>query len=162
MKNIIFFIIFLILCSFSNAESETPEIEEVSTDIAEVSAGITPDKPILYKLDTFFEKVQVALAFKTLTRLELRLKLADEKLAEIEAMYKEKKYIQVIMAHKQREDHLTDIVTNYNRDDIPESFRDKVKNEHSDEEVFTIMRMVTTAFENVGELKTKEIMNYDY
>ncbi len=66
---------------------------EVEVEV-EVEPGITPDSP-LYFLDRLFEAIAVSLTFDPAKKAELRLRYAEERLAELEVM-KEKNKTEVI------------------------------------------------------------------
>jgi len=78
--------------NISEAINETFEEVNITDEVEEnVSAGITPDKPILWGLERALERIQLALTLNKVKRAELRLKLAEERLAEMKLMAKKKK-----------------------------------------------------------------------
>lgn len=78
------FMILLVLLVFSFASFP---INAQSNDNVEIHAGITPDNLILWGLDIFIERIQLLLTFNQTKKLELRLEIANERLAEMEVMF---------------------------------------------------------------------------
>jgi len=78
--------------NISEVINETFEEVNITEGVEEnVSAGITPDRPILWGLERALERIQLALTFNKVKKAELRLKLAEERLAEMKLMAKKKK-----------------------------------------------------------------------
>lgn len=68
------------------AQTDTTGTTDTNSDVqTEVDAGLTPDNPF-YFLDTLQEKLSLFFTFNQQAKLELRLKIAEEKLAEAKAM----------------------------------------------------------------------------
>ncbi len=77
--------------NISEVINETFEEVNITEGVENVSAGITPDRPILWGLERALERIQLALTFNKVKKAELRLKLAEERLAEMKLMAKKKK-----------------------------------------------------------------------
>ena len=93
----------LVLSPFVLAHNETPsnetalEITEVSVQDETVSenveitdAGVSPDS-VVYGLDRAIERINLALIFNKIKRAEKALLIAEERLAEVEAMIEKNK-----------------------------------------------------------------------
>jgi len=73
MKYSIMFVVLLLVFSPVYAEEE------------EIDAGITPDSG-LYFLDTFMDNMRLAFAAKGESKIKMQLDIAEERLAEVNAM----------------------------------------------------------------------------
>ncbi|MBI4448230.1 hypothetical protein HY643_04565, partial [Candidatus Woesearchaeota archaeon] len=71
-------------------------------------AGVAPDS-VFWFFDTFVERVQLFLTFDVVKKVELRLKIADERLAEIELMAKTNKNLEREKAEKAREKEIEEL-----------------------------------------------------
>jgi len=80
----------------------------VSSQTEETKSGITPDS-IFWGLDKSIEKIQLLLTFNLVKKTELRLRLADERLAEIEIMIKKRKIKAREKAEIIREDEIKEL-----------------------------------------------------
>ena len=76
---------FLVLAIFSFASSPLVTAQ-LSSKSDEIHAGITPDNPLLCNLEKFTEQVRLFFTFNETKKAELRLRFADERLAEIKLM----------------------------------------------------------------------------
>ena len=92
MRRKIFFVItcFLLLCSL------------FPSSLAEETAGVSPDNPILWHLEVFMEKFSIAITSSSSVKVEKSLNAAEERVAEFDKMLRWKKTEE---ANKAKEAH---------------------------------------------------------
>lgn len=79
-----------------------------SDTISEDRAGITPDS-LLYIFDRLFEKLELALAFSEEAKVKVRLKHAEERLAELKLMQKKNKTKVVVKLSEDYEKEIEEV-----------------------------------------------------
>lgn len=77
-------------------------------ELALPAPGMAPDSPI-WGLDLALEKLQLALTTNQLTKVELRLKFARERLAEAKLMAEQNKFAEAEEAELEREEEIDDL-----------------------------------------------------
>jgi hypothetical protein len=72
MKKLLTFVLALVLC--------------LSTVHAEQKAGISPDNPMLWRIEIFFEHIDIAITYDKTKKIEKHMECAEERAAEMEKM----------------------------------------------------------------------------
>jgi len=80
----------------------------------EVSPGITPDQEFLWGLDMIMERVQIMLTFNQADKVMLKIKRADERLAEMEQMIEENKLQYMSKAEGERNKMINEVEVDSN------------------------------------------------
>jgi len=80
----------LVMAQENLSQNETQNISLTDENLTEVSPGVGPDS-IFYGLDRAMERISLALTFNRARKAEKALRIADERLAEVEAMIKKNK-----------------------------------------------------------------------
>src|SRR3989338_4430001 len=135
MRRKIFFVItvFLLLCSL------------FPSSLAEETAGVSPDNPILWHLEVFMEKFGVMLTSSPSVKVEKILNAAEERVAEFDKMLRWKKTEE---ATKAKEAH--ELLMEKTRETIIDL--EKKNTEKEFEEILTIEADLQTYTEDVGTI----------
>ena len=72
-----------------------------------VDAGVTPDSA-LHGLDKALERISLALAFGKVKKAEIKLRIAEERLAEVDAMIRENKFDEATEAQEDHDEAVAD------------------------------------------------------
>lgn len=84
----------------NNESNETVGFNETEIDDTIPKAGITPGS-IFYGFDVFFDNVRVALTFRQVNKAKLRLKIMEERMAEMEQLAQNNKVAEAEKAEAQ-------------------------------------------------------------
>lgn len=107
----------------------SPALAQEEASLPEASLpdpGLTPDHP-LYFLDDFWKSIRLSFTRKVEARVELRLKFAQEKLAEMQAMAEEKKEEALAKATARYEEHLAEINERLERANLTDERRAQIE-----------------------------------
>jgi len=87
---VMLYLVFMFLMPTSALAQENSTNDTTNDTVSEEEAGIAPDS-FLYIFDRLFEKLELALALSEEAKVKVRLKHAEERLAEIKLMQKKNK-----------------------------------------------------------------------
>lgn len=90
----------------------------------EVSSGVTPDQELLWKLDMLMERIQIMFTFNQADKVMLKIRRADERLAEMEQMMKENKLQYMNKAENERNKMINEVEVDSN--ELSEEHRNMV------------------------------------
>jgi len=94
-----------------DAPVDTESVDEVEIDVElDEDAGITPDSA-LYGIDKALERISLALTFNRAKKARLRLRHAEERLAEVKAMIEEGKEAEASEAQADHDELIEEVET---------------------------------------------------